>query len=107
MNKASSRPLESGRQGQVLIIALVLISYLITFGSELTNSTPFRTGLLIGLGVVYTAVHLACGERCERSGSPVAQAAFFAVEITIGTTILYLSQNRAWLLMLPLAGISV
>jgi len=107
MNKTSSRPLAPALQGQILTIALVIISYVITFGSELPSLTPLRTGLLIGLGIVYAVVYLACAERCERSGSPAAMAAFFAVQITIGTAILYLSENRAWLLMLPLAGNSV
>jgi signal transduction histidine kinase len=107
MSEASSRPLDAGRQGQILVIALIVTSYIITFNGELADPTPFRIGMLIGLGVVYTAVTLFFGAYCERSDSPTARAIFFGVEILIGTSILYLSEGRAWLLMLPLAGDSV
>ena len=107
MSKTSSRPLESSIQGQILTIALVITSYIITFSNELDTLSPLQIGVLIALGIAYTAVILIFGERCERSDSPAAQAAFFAVEITLGTTIMYLSRVNTWLLMLPLAGMSV
>jgi signal transduction histidine kinase len=107
MKETSSRPPESNLQGHILSVVLILISYVITFGSKLTDPTPFRIGLLIGLGVVFTAIGLACDDYCEREGSPAVLVAYFAVQIAIGTAIMYLSENRAWLLMLPLAGKSV
>ena len=104
MNATSHRFTEAERSGNALFIVLVVVSYVITFSAGLEDLTPLKTGALIALGVAYTLVGIYFGAFCERSGSTVAMAAYFAIEILMGTLILCLSETRAYLVMLPLAG---
>ena len=107
MNTKSSFSPDTKRGEYVLFIILVLISYLITFGGGMEPFTPSTIAIMIAAGVVYTAFGIYGGLLYERSGSPWAMALYFGVLIPLGATILYLSELRAWLLLLPLAGSSV
>ena len=107
MSKTSSqsRDMESNNTG--LFIALVVVSYVITFSMPFESTTPFKTALLIAAGVLYTIVGLYGNGYVERSGSPLALAAFFVLQLGLGTTIFILSEARGWLLLLPVAAGSV
>jgi signal transduction histidine kinase len=102
----SSDDLRDSRRGDVLFVVLVVISYITIFSSGIAL-TPLQIGVLIAAGVVYALVGLFGFRACERSRKPLAIAAYFGVEISLGTLILYLGQSGAWLAMLPLAGHAV
>ncbi len=107
MSETSSRFIEMARPGDVLVIIMIVVSYILTFGLGMDIFTPLEIGVLIAAGVVYALVSIYGAARYERSGSRLLSIAYFAIQISLGTTIFYLSEGRAWLVMLPLAGQAV
>ena len=104
MSETSSRSIDTGRSGKALFIALVVVSYVTTFGVPLTLPTPLKIGALIAAGILYTVLGLYGSPYFERFGSPWALFAHYLIQIALGATIIYLSEVRALLIMLPLAG---
>jgi signal transduction histidine kinase len=107
MSETSSRFVAMVRPGDVLGIVLIVVSYILTFSLGMDIFTPLEIGILIAAGVVYALMSVYGAARCERSGSRLGLIAYFAIQISLGTTIFYLSEGRAWLVMLPLAGQAV
>ena len=107
MSRTSSRDLGTRRSDSALLIALVVVSYVVTFVVPLSVVTPLRIGLLIGAGVIYTLIGLYLAPHIDRSSPPLILAAYFVVQLLLGTAIMYLSEARGLLVMLPLAAQSI
>jgi signal transduction histidine kinase len=86
---------------------MVIISYIITFGSRSEPYPAATIALLIVLGVIYTLLGIYGSAFYQRSELRWALIAYFCILIPLGATILYLSGLGAWLLLLPLAGSAV
>jgi signal transduction histidine kinase len=104
---APRRSLDAGRSGDWLTIALVVISYVTTFGVPLPGATPLHIAVLIGAGVAYTLIGTYGVRYCERTRAAWAYIAYFCVQIALGSAIVYLSQGRGMLIVLSLVGQSV
>jgi signal transduction histidine kinase len=107
MGTTSPRTSDLGRSGSGLFIALVVVSAFLTFSMPLESATPFRIALLIAAGVLYTVIGLFGSGYVERAGTPLTLSAYFGVQLVLGATIVYLSETRGWLLLLPVAAGSV
>jgi len=106
MNNTSSRSREkTGDRG--LFIILVVVAFVITFAAPLGSATPLRLGLLIGAGVLYTLIGLVVAPRVQNAGTSLAGLAYFAVQLSLGSLVIYLSEARGWLLTLPLAAYAI
>jgi signal transduction histidine kinase len=90
-----------------LFVALVVVSFVLTFSMPLESATPFRIALLIAAGALYTFVGLYGSRLVERTGSPLALWAFFGHQLLLGAAIVYLTETRGWLILLPVAAASV
>jgi signal transduction histidine kinase len=107
MGDKSRRSRERSRGEGVLFIVLVIASYVITFSSGTESFTALQIGVLIAVGVVYTLTGLSGNVIYERWGSTWQVVAYLGMQIALGTTIYYLSDTRAWLVLLPVAGQAV
>jgi signal transduction histidine kinase len=105
MSEPSSRSPDEGHSDRGLFVALVIVSYVITFAGPLSVVTPLRIGILIAAGVIYTLVGLFVTPYVDRSGPPLALLViYFAVQLVLGGVIVYLSEGSGLLIMLPLAA---
>ncbi len=104
MNAVPRRFIHTGRSGDLLFIALVIVAYVSTFSGGLRPFTPLEVGGLIAAGVVYVIVAIYGTAFCERVGAVWAVVVYFVIQISLGATIVYLSYGLGWLIMLPLAG---
>jgi len=84
----------AGRTGDIAFAVAVLAGYAAT----LTSSERFTLRealLLILLGVAYLSIGIYGFAWCERLSRRFAYAAYFAAQIPLGATLLYLSRARA------------
>ncbi|MCO5188640.1 MAG: sensor histidine kinase [Anaerolineae bacterium] len=100
------------RQGQIVIVILVVAAYAATFlSAQFDADTAFSTqriALLLGLGIVYLAVALNEDRFFARFDSPTGTIAFFAIQSVLVLTISFVADVGAmWLLGLPLVGTAV
>jgi signal transduction histidine kinase len=106
MNKVPSRT-ELGRSGDMLFIALVVVSFLLTFAMPRQSLTPFRAVLLTLDGVGYTLVGLLGSRYIQRRATPGALALYFGLQLLQGAVFVYLSEAGGLLILLPLAAESI
>jgi signal transduction histidine kinase len=99
--------LERSRGEGVLFIVLVIASYVITFAPGTGSFTALQIGVLVAVGIAYTLTGLYGDAICKRWGSTWGAAAYLGMQIVLGSTIYYLSDTRAWLILLPAAGQAV
>jgi hypothetical protein len=107
MSGTFSRHFGTRRSDSAMFIGLVIVSYVVTFAVPLSVVTPLRIGLLIGAGVIYTWIGLYLAPHIDRSSPPWTLAAYFAVQLLLGGAIIYWSEARGLLVMLPLAAQSI
>jgi signal transduction histidine kinase len=104
MSTTSSRSFDLGRSGTGLFIALVIVSAFLTFSMPLESATPLRIALLIAAIVLYTVNGLFGVQYVERERTPLTLSAYFVIQLVLGATVVYLSETRGWLLLLPVAA---
>lgn len=107
MRNKPRRSLERFRGESALFIVLVIASFVVTFASGTEAFTALQIGALIAVGVVYTLTGLYGDVICDRWGSTWGVVAYLGIQIALGSAILYLSDTRAWLVLLPVAGQAV
>jgi signal transduction histidine kinase len=99
------------RTGDLGFIAVVIVSYasaIATAGYAPRAFTPIRLGLLIVAGLTYIVFGTYWFAQCRRTGKLRWSAAYFAVQLLVSGTIIYLLPSGAiFLITLPLAGQSV
>jgi signal transduction histidine kinase len=99
------------RTGDLGFIAVVIVSYasaIATAGYAPRVFTPIRLGLLIVAGLTYIVFGTYWFAQCKRTGNLRWGAAYFAVQLLVSGTIIYLLPSGAiFLITLPLAGQSV
>ena len=104
MSRTTSLRRQDGSSDTGLLIALVIVSYVITFSMPFDSPTPLKYVLLIAAGIAYTLMGMYGSRYVERSDSSLALAAYFCLLLALGTTIFVLSEARGWLLLLPVAA---
>ncbi len=104
----SFRPFHTGSDADLAFAVMVLASYFTTF-SMLQTATSFDLLLMITLGVAYITLGIygyAYAMRYARIGMHLA---YFAVQLLLGSLIVYLGRGVGFnaMVLLPLAGHSV
>jgi len=112
MNAAARRNILTGRFGDLGFIAVVIAAYLsaLTALSYVGRFFTWQTIVtLVAASVAYLIVGVAGFGYCRRSGSPRSALIYFAVQLPLVATIVYLARRGGllWLCMLPLASQSV
>ncbi len=95
------------RSGDWVFIATVVAGYISMFASSpAPGYPPFTTVVLIVLGVLYAVIGTVVAARVGRGRPAVV---YFAVQLTLATTIMYLGRGAGFgpIIVLPLAGQSV
>jgi len=99
------------RAGDLGFIAVVVVSYasaIATAGYAPRAFTPLTLALLAIAGLAYVIFGTYWFARCRRIGKPQWSAAYFAAQLLVSATIIYLLPSGAiFLITLPLAGQSV
>ena len=108
---ASRKLINLLRGGDLGFIAVVIVSYLsaiATAGYAPRAFTPFNLGLLSFAGMAYVVAGTYWFSRCRVNRSYRAVALYFAIQLALSGTIMYLLPSGAiFLITLPLAGQSV
>ncbi len=99
----------SQQGGNLALVLTVAAAYLSTFVVPARPFSPTEVFMLVVAGVVFVIVGMVGMEWCERTRSPMTAALYFAIQIGLGTAILYLSRfaGTMWLIPLPLVAQSV
>ena len=95
-------PQRQYRLGLFVLIVAAYVSLLVSIPFD-----PWRVSVLIGLGLLYTAVGLFGLEYCWRSPSKPIMLAYFVVLVVVFGAILFLSLGEGFLLLVPLAAYSI
>lgn len=108
MHSPSHRVIKTGGGVDLAFAVVILASYFATF-SSIRAATNLQIFLLVGFGIAYVAIGIYGYKFCARSSNLFLQIAYFAVQIPIGSAIIYLSKGGGFnaLILLPLAGHSV
>jgi len=106
--KGERAPIHTGSSADLAFAVLVLGAYFTTF-SAITQISVKELVALTGLGMLYLSIGVYGYSYCVRSKNLPLQLAYFAVQICLGSLIIYLSGQTSYnaLLLLPLAGHSV
>ena len=108
---ASRKLISLVRGGDLGFIVVVIVAYfsaIATTGYAPRAFTPFRLALLITAGCAYVIAGTYWFSRCRRNQTSVAKILYFAVQLGLSGTIIYLFPSGAiFLITLPLAGQSV
>ena len=95
-------PQRQYRRGLFVLIVAAYVSLLISIPFD-----PWRVAMLVGLGLLSTAVGLFGLEYCWRSPSKPIMLVYFVVLVVILGAILFLSLGEGFLLLVPLAAYSI
>ena len=73
-----------GHSGEALFVALVVVSYAITFGAPLSSATSLRIAVMVAAGVLISGVTLgAAAWVVGRSSESVTFAAFWSLYVPV------------------------
>ena len=100
--KFATFPQRQYRSGLFLLIVAAYVRILVSIPFD-----PWRVAILIGFGLLYTAVGLFGLEYCWRSPSRPITLAYFIVLVVVLGAILFLSLGEGFLLLVPLAAYSI
>ena len=95
-------PQRQYRRGLFVLIVAAYVSLLVSILFD-----PRRVAVLVGLGLLYTAVGLFGLEYCWRSPSKPIMLVYFVVLLIVLGAILFLSLGEGFLLLVPLAAYSI
>jgi signal transduction histidine kinase len=100
--------IRTGSNADLAFAVVVLASYFTMF-SSLQNARIIDIILIMVLGIAYIAIGIYGYGFCARSGSLALRLAYFAVQVPLGSLIVYLGKGAGYnaLLLLPLAGHAV
>ena len=104
----SFRPFHTGSDADLAFAVMVLASYFTTF-SLLQSATSFELLLMISLGVAYITLGIYGYAYAMRFGRIGIHLVYFAVQLMLGSLIVYLGRGVGFnaMVLLPLAGHSV
>jgi len=99
---------KTGSGVDLAFAVIVLASYFATF-SSIKTATTLEIALMISFGIAYIAIGVYGYKFVARSDALWLHLAYFALQIPLGSGIVYLSQGVGFnaLILLPLAGHSV
>lgn len=108
MQPLQQRVIRTGSGVDLAFAVVVLASYFATF-SALHAATNLEIGLMIGLGIAYIAIGIYGYKFVARSNNMLFHLLYFAVQIPLGSFIVYLGRGAGLnvLILLPLAGHAV
>ncbi len=95
-------PQRQYRLGLFLLIVAAYVSLLVSIPFD-----PSRVAVLVGLGLIYTAVGLFGVEYCWHSPHGPIMLAYFVVLLVVLGAILFLSLGEGFLLLIALAAYSI
>ncbi len=97
------------RAGRKTFVATVVAVYVATFAFPQHSFTSAEISGLIAAGGLYLLVGMYGAEFYVRTGSPLALAVFYVIEVPLAGLIVYWTAGffLAGLILLPLAGLSV
>src|SRR5947209_4861235 len=101
-NQLAVFPQRQYRSGLFLLIVAAYVSLLVSIPFD-----PRRVAVLVGLGLLYTAIGLFGLEYCWRSPSKLIMLAYFVILVVVLGAILFLSLGEGFLLLVPLAAYSI
>lgn len=108
MQPRQQRVIRTGSGVDLAFAVVVLASYFATF-SALHAATNLEIGLMIGLGIAYITLGIYGYKFVSRSNVMLLHLLYFAVQIPLGSIIVYLGRGAGLnvLILLPLAGHAV
>ena len=111
MNAMPRRSFLAGRSGDLGFLVVVIAAYLSALSAlaYLRRTVgPGEVAVMAAAGLAYLVLGTYGFARCRRAGSRRASLIYFAVQIALATTVIYLTRGGwIWLILLPLAGQSV
>lgn len=108
MQPRQQHVIRTGSGVDLAFAVVVLASYFATF-SALHAATNLEIGLMIGLGIAYITLGIYGYKYVARSNNMLLHLLYFAVQIPLGSVIVYLGRGAGLnvLILLPLAGHAV
>jgi signal transduction histidine kinase len=109
MKKNVLRFLADGYRDTFPFVIMVVLTYLSIFLLPKTDMSFGRVALLLGLGVLFSAVGILGSDACAATKNPYVYFFYFSAEIAIYLFISQVSNNSGtvWLLLMPLVGVAV
>jgi signal transduction histidine kinase len=92
---------------EMAFVVVVLAAYLVLFTNQGYQFRLLETLLLVGLGLVYLLVGIFGARRIERRRSTRLIVSFLAIQMVLGSLIIYLGEGQTWLVLLPLVSSAV
>lgn len=108
MHNPSHRVVKTGSGVDLAFAVIVLAAYFATF-SSIKSASTLEIALMIGFGIAYISIGVYGYKFVARFDTLWLHLAYFAIQIPVGSLIVYLSQGVGFnaLILLPLAGHSV
>ncbi len=98
---------QSIRNDKIAFAVVMLAAYLVYFTNSGKNKSLEDNLLVIGLGLIYFGIGILVSAVIEQRQNPYVIAAYFLVQIPLGSWIIYLGDSLPWLILLPLVGSAV
>lgn len=95
------------RNDNVAFGVVILAAYVVYFTSSGREKSLEDNLLIIGLGLIYFGIGIMGSAVIEQRRNPFTIAAFFLIQIPLGSWIIYLGDSLPWLILLPLVGSAV
>ena len=92
---------------KIAFAVVMLASYVMYFTNSGKNKSLEDNLLVIGLGLIYFGIGILVSSVIEQRRNPYAIAAYFLVQIPLGSWIIYLGDSLPWLILLPLVGSAI
>jgi signal transduction histidine kinase len=92
---------------KIAFAVVMLAAYVMYFTNSGKNKSLEDNLLIIGLGLIYFGIGILGSSAIEQHRNPYAIAAYFLVQISLGSLIIYLGDTLPWLIMLPLVGSAI
>jgi signal transduction histidine kinase len=92
---------------KIAFAVVMLAAYVMYFTNSGKNKSLEDNLLIIGLGLIYFGIGILGSSAIEQHRNPYAIAAYFLVQIPLGSLIIYLGDTLPWLIMLPLVGSAI
>jgi signal transduction histidine kinase len=92
---------------KIAFAVVMLASYVMYFTTSGKNKSLEDNLLIIGLGLIYFGIGILVSSLIGQSRNPYAIAAYFLVQLPLGSWIIYLGDSLPWLILLPLVGSAI
>lgn len=95
------------KHGHSAFMVVVIAAYLVYFTNAEYRFDLLNTVSILALGGIYFFLGTTGEKYIVRQNQPYLTAGYFAVQLTLGTIILFLGHGLPWLLLLPMVGSAV